>query len=163
MIKIRKAKLVDVPLLLKEWKPYGLGHDQMMIDADSRTKAFLGLHKNVMHEMKSYFTKNILSRNGLFLIAEDSGIFAGFGLCLIKKGPEINAHNKKVHISDLYVRKEYRGRKISSMFYKEMKAWAKKKGLKIMSLMVYCKNKNAYNIYKKWGFIDFHLEMRKKI
>ncbi|RLI96109.1 MAG: hypothetical protein DRO99_05025 [Candidatus Aenigmatarchaeota archaeon] len=29
--------------------------------------------------------------------------------------------------------------------------------------MVNAENRHAYKIYKKWGFLDYHLEMRMKI
>jgi len=41
--------------------------------------------------------------------------------------------------------------------------WFKKKGMKFVSLGMYPDNKDAHSIYEKWGFFDYHLDMRKEI
>lgn len=41
--------------------------------------------------------------------------------------------------------------------------WLKNKGLKHVSIIVYVDNKFAHSVYRKWGFFDFKMEMRRKI
>jgi len=82
---------------------------------------------------------------------------------IIKKNTPIFSLEKLGHISDLFVRKKFRGIGISSMFRDEAIRWFKKKRMKYATLDVYPDNVIPYKIYKKWGFFDFHLEMRKKI
>ena len=41
--------------------------------------------------------------------------------------------------------------------------WFRKKGVKTLSIKVYDANKFAHDIYKKWGFKNYHIELRKKI
>ncbi len=66
-------------------------------------------------------------------------------------------------MSDLYVKKGFRGMGIASAFKKEAFRWFRKKGVKYASIMFFVGNERAHKIYNKWGFFDFHMEMRAPI
>ena len=71
---------------------------------------------------------------------------------------------KKIgYISDLFIIRNYRAKGISSRFKDEAIKWFKKKNIKHISIAVHRENKLAYSIYRKWGFLDYHIELRKKI
>lgn len=67
------------------------------------------------------------------------------------------------YISDLFIDEKYRRKGVSSEFQKRAFKWFKTKGIKYAEIAVYPANKKAVNIYRKWGFNDFHLILRKKL
>ena len=91
-----------------------------------------------------------------------SGI-AGYNLIFLKDNIPVFELARTGHIGDLFIKKEFRGLKISSKLNREAIIWFKKRGVKYSSLQVYPQNRHAYNIYKRWGYEDFHIEMRKKL
>ena len=163
MATIRKAKLGDVPNLLYLWKEFMEYHDEMLIKQNPRLKPHLIKRKNAEIIFKKFIKKNIRSKNSLVSIAEVNGKPAGYSLIYIKTNIPVFELGKIGHISDLFVKKQYRGMKISSKFKNEGIIWFKKKRIKYISLQVYTDNKFAHSIYKKWGFFDYHIEMRRRI
>ena len=67
------------------------------------------------------------------------------------------------YFSDLYVKKQFRKLGISSKLRDEAIKWFKKKKMKYISIALYPDNKFAHSVYKKWGFMDYHIEMRREI
>ena len=157
---IRKAKLVDVAEIVKMWKEFINYHDHLLTGDN---KHFFTRKKNAPDIFKKFIQKNIRSKNAMVYIAEINGKIAGYSLAIIRKNIPIHKIKKAGEIVDLFVKKEFRGLGISSKFKDEIIKWFKKKGIEEISLKVYPNNKPAYPIYKKWGFIDYQIEMRKKI
>ena len=72
--------------------------------------------------------------------------------------------NKKIGIiSDLYIKKNFRNRRISSKLKDRFIEWFKEKGIRFIAAPLYPDNKFAHSLTKKWGFVDYKLEVRKKI
>lgn len=92
-----------------------------------------------------------------------NGKVAGFNLSFIKENIPIFSLDKFGNIGDLYVKKEFRGLGISTKFKNNAFKWFKSKGLKYASIQLWDKNKNAHNIYRKWGFEDSQIIMRRKL
>ncbi|MFX0201231.1 MAG: GNAT family N-acetyltransferase, partial [Candidatus Hodarchaeota archaeon] len=66
-------------------------------------------------------------------------------------------------ISDLFIKKQFRGRGLSSQLKNETVKWLKKKDITHATITVYADNKHAREIYKEWGFMDFQVVMRRAI
>ena len=163
MIKIRKAKLIDVPIVVRLWKEFMNIHKTIVTKKSPKFKEYLQLKKGADIKFRTFLKKNINSRNGLVLVAELRNKIIGYNLSFIKPNIIVYKIEKLGHISDLYVRKEFQGKGIASKFKNETLKWFKKKKIKTITLMVNNSNLYAHSIYKKWGFKDFHQEMRKKI
>lgn len=157
-MKIRKANLKDIPEITKLGEKLWNYHDKNFKEALMFNK-----RKGSAGKLFSGFVKkNIKSRNGLVLVAVDEGI-VGYCIGFIKKNTPIFACEKVGYISDLYINEKYRGKGVSSGFKKIVFNWFKKKKLKQAEIAAYPHNKPAVPIYKKWGFNDYHLILRKKI
>jgi len=163
MLIIRKAKLKDVSVIVKLWKDFMKYHDDIIIKENPEIKPHLIKKKNAVNVFKKFIQKNIRSKNAVVFIAEVNGKHAGYSLNFIKDNNPIFKLEKIGHVSDLFVKKEFRGMKISSKFKNEAKKWFKKKGIKHMEIVVYKDNKYAHSIYERWGFFDHKIEMRKNI
>lgn len=161
-MKIREARLRDIPVIMKLWKEFMTYHDDM-VKKDPRLKDQLLIRKNAADNFKGFLKKNIKSKDAMVYIAEVGREPAGYSLIYIKKNIPIYKLDKTGYLSDLFVRKRFRGLGLSSKFNNTAIKWFKKKGIKYLSIHVYSYNDKARFIYKKWGFFDFHVEMRRKI
>ena len=160
---IRKAELKDIPDILILWKEFMYEHDRLVLNKNPRLKPYLIRKNNATGIMRNFIQKNIKANNSVVYIAEVKSKPAGYCLALIKDNIAIFNLSKIGYISDLFIKKEYRGKNISSEFKNIVIRWLKDRKIKHISLVVKKDNKFAYSVYKKWGFFDYHIEMRKKL
>ena len=160
---IRQAKLKDVEEIIKLWKEFMREHDKVILLKSPKLKPYLGRKNNSPDIMRKFIRKNILSKNSKVYFAEVYGKPVGYCLIIIKNNITIFKLEKIGYISDLFVKQKYRKIGISSKFKDIAIKWLKDRKIKHISLVVKKDNKFAYSIYKKWGFLDYHIEMRKKL
>ena len=161
-ILIRKAKVSDSKFLVSLAKEL-MDHNRQLARNDKTRSELLQLVGNVSSLWRRWALKCIKSPNSLVLVAENGGEIVGYSLNFIKENVKVYKIKKVGHVSDLYVSKGYRNRGIATKFMKEALKWFKKKGMKYLSIAVHAKNTNAHKIYKKWGFFDYHTEMRRRL
>lgn len=162
-ITIRKAGLKDVPTILGMWKEFMKDHERIVLGKNKKQRVYLSKKPGAEKMFGKYIAKNIRSPNSIVNIAEVGGNPAGYSLTFIKKNIMIFTVGKLGHMSDLFVRDKYRGLGISSLLKEEAFRWLKKKGIAHASIMVNPDNPHARGIYKKWGFMEYHVEMRRKV
>lgn len=162
-IKIRKATLKDLDLIVNLWLEFRKDHSKILINNDKNMNVHMKLKTNSKLLFKKYIKEQILGKDSRVLIAFVDDTSAGYNLNFIKSNIPIFTLEKTGHIGDLFVKKEFRGLKISSKFKNLAFIWFKSKKVKYASLQVWHQNEYAHNIYRNWGFIDMHVEMRKKI
>lgn len=160
---IRQAKLKDVGEVVSLWENFMDEHDKIILKKNPRLKAYLVRKKNAAGIFRKFIQKNIKSKNAVVYIAEVDGKSAGYCLVFIKDNIAVFNLKKIGYISDLFVKKDYRGRGISSKFMDAAIRFVKNKKIKHISLVVKKDNKSAYSVYKRWGFLDYHIEMRKRL
>jgi len=163
MIIIRKANNNDLNTLEKMWIRFMKVHDIAVIKKNPKLKAHTKLRRNAVLIFRKFIKTQIHSKNTLLTIAEIDGKVAGYSLTFIKKSIPVFGIEKIGYISDMYVAPEYQGLGISSKLKDEAFKWLKKKKMKYVSLVVYSDNEHAHRVYKKWGFFDQSIEMRKRI
>ena len=160
---IRKAKLREVEEIASLWNIFHKEHDANVIKYNKHTAPHMAKKKDAKKQFAKYIKRCIHSKNSTVFVAEENNKLVGYSLLLIKKNIPIFTIEKLGYMADLFVKKEYRGTGISSKFKDQAKSWFKKKGVKYISIMVYPENKHAHNIYKNWGFFNFHYELRSKV
>jgi ribosomal protein S18 acetylase RimI-like enzyme len=163
MVTIRKARLADVEEIVQLWKEFFDKLDDKVVSGNPLLRYYVAKKVNADQIFKDFAKKTIRSKNGIVLVAEVDSKLAGYALSYIKKNISVFRVERYGYISDLYVKKEYRKKGISTLLKKETIKWFRQKGLKHASLMVHSGNNRAHGIYKKWGFQKLHIEMRRKI
>jgi GNAT superfamily N-acetyltransferase len=162
-MKIRKARLKDVPGIVELWSEFMKEHADIVRRVNPKLRPYTIRRKDAKEEFGSFARKNIRSRNGGVVVAEEDGGLVGYALFFIKKGPSVYTEKVFGYISDLFVKKGFREKRISSLFRDEALKFFRKKGIKHSSLVVSPTNSHARNVYKKWGFHEYHIEMRRRI
>ncbi|MBU0898971.1 MAG: GNAT family N-acetyltransferase [Nanoarchaeota archaeon] len=160
--EIRKARLKDVPEIVKLWEEFGEEHIEITTKNNAKSE-YQEKKTNAKDIWEKWIRKSIRSKNSLVAVAEFERKLIGYVLSNIKKTPPVYKIDTFGYISDLFVKKQYRGSGISSKFKDESFKWFKEKGLKHSMIGVYSDNPHAHFIYKKWGFVDSEISMKKKL
>lgn len=97
----------------------------------------------------------IKSGNRLVFIYKINGEFIGEGALVLDEGdPDYTISNKRIYVSRMIVKKEYRNRGIGSEILAFLIEKAKEMGFEEMTIGVDKDNVNALHLYKKYGFTE---------
>ncbi len=138
-------ELVEAYTHKEEVKALFNEYTQMLIDGDSNFKDYLEL-QNYDHELEDLEDKYGLPYGRLYLAFYD-GVLAG---CIgLRKLDNENCEMKR-----LYVKPQFRGKKIASFLVKNIIEEARKIGYKYILLDTLPFLETAINMYKKYGFYE---------
>ncbi|MBW2976781.1 GNAT family N-acetyltransferase [Candidatus Woesearchaeota archaeon] len=160
---IKEAELSDIPKIVDLWIEFMKEHDNIIFNENPGLKEFEIKDKNIDKSYWEFLKFHIESPDGAVFIAKENKEIAGYTLIFIKDEIPIYKNKKIGYISDLFVKKDFRSRALSSKLRDESIKWFEGKGIEFIALSMYPSNKLAHSIYKGWGFIDYKMEMRKKI
>jgi GNAT superfamily N-acetyltransferase len=164
---VRKATLNDAPAVLRLWADCMDELDERVFTENPAMKpyfqTFLRMKEDALEIYIEYIQENIRSEDALVLIGKMDGAPVGYCIAQIKRTLPIYTVETMGFINKLYVKKEWRGRGISSQLNAETIKWLKEKGAKHVSIHVYADNKPARQIYENWGFREFQIELRREL
>lgn len=99
--------------------------------------------------------EEIATGNRLVFIYKINGEFVGEGALVIDTGdPDYTLPDKRVYVSRMIVKKEYRNRGIGSEILEFLIRKAKEMGFSEMTIGVDKDNENALHLYRKYGFTE---------
>ena len=166
-MSVRIADLQDVSILVELWKEFIRDHEEIALRENPKRKPyfqhFLRIKDNAAEMAKDYMEMHIQSEDALALLLEVEGKPVGFSLVTIQKTPPIFIVDRIGAISDLFIKSQFRGRGLSSLIKDELLNWLKYKGIRHVSIAFFADNKHARKVYKKWGFMEFHVGMRRTV
>lgn len=137
---IRKARLVDMPILLR--------YEQEVIDYE---RAF---NEDIEKEDAKYYNLHSLIRgkDSVVFVGEINGEIVATGYALIKEGLPQFVYDKYTYLGFMYVTPKHRGKGINAKIIEAALKWSKERGIKHIRLQVYSENTSAIQAYKKLGF-----------
>lgn len=136
----------------------GLWLEFMPVD-EKTLPAFFSLGNDWKKHLRDYALKRFNRKNEAFFIIKVNGVSAGFAEASIDKWSKIFKTSKAGELKNLYIRKKFRGKKLSSILFRTVKDWFKRKNVNCLIIEVSSKNKSARKIYKHWGFEEFEANM----
>ena len=99
--------------------------------------------------------EEIKSGNRLVFVYKINGEFIGEGALVLDEGdPDYTIPGKRIYVSRMIVKKEYRNRGIGSEILEFLIKKAKDMGYSEMTIGVDKDNVNALHLYKKYGFTE---------
>jgi ribosomal protein S18 acetylase RimI-like enzyme len=141
------------------------------LDALARLSHLLSLHENkidplvkIMPErtIKRNFTNKLTSRNTEFFVAEQDGEIIGFACGSILKAPPYLSDHKYIgHIDSGYVEEKYRGKGVGKELTQAITEWFYNKNVTYIELTVLAQNLNSIAVWRKLGFKDYAIKMRR--
>lgn len=155
-VKIRKYRPADESDLKKcisELKACERIFDEDYLTDDEAVENLL------VHLLK---TRN---KGGQILVAEVKKKVVGFiSLVIENKNDElIVGKQNSVHVSDLVILPEFRGKNIGKMLLEKADEFAKSKGIAYIKLVVFAENKSARTVYERMGYKDYEIAMLKEV
>jgi len=163
MINIRKAKLKDINSILDLEKNLLNSAYEIMNEFTPENLIDFDLKEDYEKFLINYIKGRIFSKNDAIFIAEKDGKAVGHMIISKKKSYPIFKMEYYGRINTVFIKKEFRGKNISTKLKNEAINWFKKKGINRVSLNVLPDNKRAIESYKKWGLTLNLLEMRMTI
>ena len=95
-------------------------------------------------------------------VAEMDGKIVGFISGKINK-LEDKTHNKEGYIDDWYVEGDHRSKGIGKQLFDALVDEFKKQGCTHLAISAYAENSEALELYRKLGFHDFSVILKKKL
>lgn len=109
--------------------------------------------------VKDYFKNVINNKDNILLCYEEDEIIKGYIYLKL-----VNNDNKKGYLIDgLYVDNEYRNNGIATKLIENALNVIKKTNISVVDINVMANNSVAINLYKRFGFNEFRISLRKNI
>ena len=152
-VKIRKANQKDVNSIVelaKKLIEYHRRIDKIYRDGESFAPLF---RRYLRREMKKPTT--------IVLVAEIEKKIIGYFMAKITKPKRaIFVVDKMGLITDAFIEKEFRRKRVGEKIFRELIRWFKKKKIKHIELSVNSRNTIGINAWKKFGFQEVVKKMR---
>jgi ribosomal protein S18 acetylase RimI-like enzyme len=162
MITIRRARLVDIPLLTRLEAEFDRDERRSALTQNPKLKSYLRVVSTVRFKSQRMLSW-IASRNAAVLIAEADSVPCGFSVQWVGTQTLPYQPERFGYIGIMFVQRSYRGCGISSMMMKKAQEWFAKRNVEHIMLTVLTDNVHARRIYEKWGFFDFVSTMWKPL
>jgi len=151
LIKLREAKLSDLPTLLD--------FEKSLIKYERTFTPNLKKTNFNYYDLKSY----IQDPNISVVVAEKNGSLIASGYALVRLNKIYKNPSHIVFLGFMYVIPNYRGMGVNKKILDYLLDWVKKKGYSEFQLDVYAPNQSAIKAYKKAGFEFETITMRLNI
>jgi len=154
-IQIKNATKKDLPALCEMQKELADYHHK--IDKTFRSGKSMG------DSFCKYISSKIGKRGEKILVAFYDGKAVGYFYANLKKNSIAFKMKTIGHISDVYVKKEYRSKGVGRALMKETDKWFIQQGARYVDLSVDLRIQPSFEFYKKNGFKILSYKMRKKL
>lgn len=160
-MKIRKAGIRDISQIAS--LNYKLNTYHLKFDSyyDLKSDAETILRKQYYKTM--LLIKTIHSKKTLLLVAEIDNKIIGYVYGSILGRSDFYKVNRYGYIGGLFVLKEYRRKSVGRKLVYGMLDWFKQNNINYVETKVDLRNKSAVSSWEKYGFVAFHLKMKKKL
>ena len=125
---------------------------------DSSYKEFIDYSRK---DLEDYIEETINSKNKIILVADENKNLIGYLMGEIIEAPYYSKEKKIGVITDTAVGKKYRQHGILTAMFKESEGWFSRKKVNFIELSVDARNSDAIFAWKKLGFKDYKLRLRK--
>lgn len=151
VISTRPAKIDDLKALQE--------FEQGIIKVERPLDPFLKAGRIYYYNIEELITAEDVN----LLVAVSNNEIIGSGYVRIEKSSEYHKNKKNGYVGFIYVKPEFRGKRISTIILESLKYWAKKRGLNELRLDVYHNNTSAIKSYERFGFNKSMINMRMEI
>lgn len=155
MITIRKAATKDITAIAELRFKQGWYH--------ARLDVFFTLVPGAKEKHRNIIKSCLRSLRQCLIVAEARDQIVGFALGTLKPRPPFSKVKIIGFIDDVYILPAYRRQGIAGQLLNEMQIWFRKRGIRYVELTVHVQNVIGQSVWKKYGFSECVIKMRKKI
>ncbi len=157
-VRVRRAKVEDLPALVSLWREFVAYHANLDADAADFFRLAPGANAAWRRIVRDYFGK----RKKLCLVAEVDGEAVGFLMAIVRERGATFAERVIGDISHAYVQESRRGKGVGRALTAGALAWFKARGVPLLSLGVGAVNTLGVEFWKRMGFETKVLVMFRK-
>ncbi len=151
---IRKARRNDLVSIVKLWREMWDLHAEL----DPRLAAAPS-----ERAMRDVLTDHYESDDSCILVADEGAGLVGYCLGVILENPPVEPDPRFGYVSDLAVTASARGHGLGAKLLDEAHAWFKAQGVTRAEVQVSSVNLKAASFWKRRGYSDFLLRLRKTL
>ncbi|MEK7192279.1 MAG: GNAT family N-acetyltransferase [Patescibacteria group bacterium] len=118
---------------------------------------------SALADLESHAEEWLEDPNMILIVAENSGKIVGYFRCATEEAPFYSKAKKIGTVADVFVAREYRRKGAASQMFEKALEWFKKKKVQNIELNVDFRNTGAIAVWKKMGFFEYKLRMRKDL
>ncbi len=153
-MKIRKATTRDLNSILE------LSNEMMKFH--SNLDDYYEIYSKY-EDHKEYYKEQLKKKDTLYVVAEDdTKNIVGFASCYIISIPKTKAPKIGVLVTN-FVRKQFRGHRAGTSMLNFRIDWLKKQKVKFLEMNVDARNKSALKLWRKNGFVDYQIKLKKTL
>lgn len=116
-------------------------------------------------EYTAIVLEKVKKEQGCSFVALDSDTIIGFVMGMLEeqtRASELEVGKTKYGtVAELFVDEKYQRKGVGKQLMEKMEEYLKSKGCEIISTEVFAPNKQAYEFYKKSGYVDRSIELVK--
>jgi ribosomal protein S18 acetylase RimI-like enzyme len=156
MIKVRRARPADIPLIARGQKELNRYHLQY-------EAGFYAPAPAASKEFQAYLAKKLGDPDFLVLAAEDGAAIAGFALAWVERRPPLYKKRKVGYLSNIYVDEAHRRSGLGTRLYARVEAWFRAKKVDFIQTRAHVRNRATLKTFRRWGLKDLSLTLSKEI
>ena len=111
----------------------------------------------------AYLESDLESKDRAIFIAIERGEPVGIITGRIYRTLPVKVHRRYGHMSNLFVQPPHRKKGIGTALFSEVLKWFRDNGIKDVRLGVYAKNASARDLFRKFKFREYVIEMKKHL
>ncbi len=151
-MKIRKATTKDLDSILE------LSNEMMKFY--SNLDDYYEIYSEY-EDHKEYYKEQLKKKDTLYVVTEDDNKnIVGFASCYIISMPKTKAPKIGVLVTN-FVRKQFRGNGAGTSMLDFRIDWLKKQKVKFLEMNVDARNESALKLWRKNGFVDYQIKLKK--
>ncbi|MBN1386553.1 GNAT family N-acetyltransferase [Candidatus Woesearchaeota archaeon] len=120
------------------------------------------IKKAYVRHLGPTLAKMMRQKDKAFFMAEAEGKAIGYAAAEIQKNPAWCVHDKRGHMFNLYVDRQYRRKGVGQKLTEACLRWFKEKGIRDLMIMHYHFNTEAASLYKRYGFREYIVMLTKQ-
>ncbi|MHC4608015.1 MAG: GNAT family N-acetyltransferase [Planctomycetota bacterium] len=153
---VRPAASPDVPRIVALWREMWDLHAKLDPPRYVATPA-------AEQVIDGWVRDSVREDRSVVLVAEDGGEIAGYLLGMILENPPVVPHQFFGYVSELAVAERKRGAGVGRALLAAAEEWFRAQGLSLVELSVSERNEDAVRFWKREGFSDYLLRLRKEL
>lgn len=111
----------------------------------------------------AYLEEDLTSKGRAVFIAIERGKPVGMIAGRIYKSLPVKTDRRHGHMSNLFVQPPHRKKGIGAALFSELLKWFRQSNIRDVHLMVYAKNTSARDMFRKFKFREYAIEMKTQL
>lgn len=145
MIKIREANHDDLEDVLELWANFTEYLEKKEPD-------FFNLKPEATEIYRGMLDKMIADNDIKVWVGDDNGKLVAYHIASIRYPGDVFVQEPYGHISDLYLKEEYRGQQLGERLVEETKKWLQQQGVKKLDVKTFSDNPGGLAFWESCGF-----------